>query len=123
MRWRSDDPGAPREATSPDDGPAASPPWADDTSPAGLARAARQRGDRFFQLQMVITSFVGATPTLGPEATDVLSAIEDEGWHLEHAGYVYVETGATSDPRLVLTGSQSRTSGYVQGVYLFRTTT
>ena len=42
------------------------------------------------------------------------------GWHLEHVGYVFVETGEVARAKALSSGSVSRTQGYVEGIYLFR---
>ena len=97
-------------------------------SPRGQARRAHERGDLFFQIQLEVSrlsgesSFFGATSnTLRQDGgPDPLGEIEAEGWHLEHAGYVFVETGATSSNRLLPTGQGTVTQGVVLGVYLFR---
>ena len=88
------------------------------------------RGDRFFQLSLEVGSLAGATSLLGSSDNridstgdvGVLGQVEDEGWHLEHVGYVFVETGATSTNRLLNTGQGTVTRGVVQGVHLFRRT-
>lgn len=46
--------------------------------------------------------------------------IEEMGWHLEHVGYVFVETGEVARAKALSAGSVSRTQGYVEGIYLFR---
>jgi hypothetical protein len=50
----------------------------------------------------------------------VLGQIEELGWHLEHVGYVFVETGAVDRNKAFSGGTVTRTNGYVQGTYLFR---
>src|SRR5487761_1506718 len=72
-------------------------------SPVGQADTARQRGDRFFQVSLRESEVRGTstdwtfsqstTTTKVHGATDVLGQIEELGWHLEHVGYVFVETG------------------------------
>lgn len=98
-------------------------------SPPRQARAAYQRGDGFFQTQIELTRLAGAPSQLGSYGNelrrtdgrpDVLGQIEDEGWRLEHAGFVFVETGATSTNRLLSTGQGIVTRGVVEGIYLFR---
>ena len=53
-------------------------------------------------------------------ATDILGQIEEVGWHLEHVGYVFVETGEVARSKVMSSGLVSRTQGYVEGIYLFR---
>jgi hypothetical protein len=105
-------------------------------SPVGRAEAALARGDRFFQIQLPVSSLTGDRSWFGSSENaavehaangartdgkpDVLTQIEDAGWHLEHAGYVFVETGATSSARMFSTGEGTVTEGSVQGIYLFR---
>lgn len=102
--------------------------WA---SPVGRAAQAKQRGDTFFQLEIETTRLAGySTDFWGPSdvsktrrakgATDVLGQIEDLGWRLEHAGWVFIETGSSSRDKLMSSGERSTTSGRVEGVYLFR---
>ena len=47
-------------------------------------------------------------------ATDVLGQIKELGWHLEHVGYVFVETGAVDRNKVFSGGNVTRTDGYVQ---------
>ena len=83
-------------------------------SPVGRAEAAHKRGDTFFQVEIdvqpdtpswgdvvssVLASVLPRKAPKAPEApksTDVLGDIERIGWQLEHAGYVYVQTGSSS---------------------------
>src|ERR1700722_9698861 len=71
-------------------------------SPVGKAEAAYQAGQMFFQLTTNISQIEGrssdfnysqSTQTRRFNATDTLGQIEEMGWHLEHVGYVFVETG------------------------------
>jgi hypothetical protein len=87
----------------------------------------------FFQIQLPVTSVTGRPSYFGSSDNevvvpanprtdgkpDVLTQIEDVGWHLEHAGYVFLQTGGTSSGR-ILGGEGSVTEGGVVGVYLFR---
>lgn len=98
------------------------------SSPPGLARAARKRGDQFFQVHIEVSRLAGQTSSFGSSDNrvdrggrpDLLEQIEGEGWRLEHVGYVFIETGATSTNRLVPTGQGTVTRGVVEGIYLFR---
>ncbi len=101
-------------------------------SPVGRATAAHQAGSTFFQLQLAVSQLTGPTSSFGSSAndevtyhgsaSDVLGQIEAVGWHLEHAGYVFIETGATSTNQLFSTGQGTVTQGTVTGIYLFRNT-
>jgi hypothetical protein len=98
-------------------------------SPVGKAEAAYQGGQAFFQLTTNISKIDGqssdwnysqSTRTRRFNATDTLGQIEEMGWHLEHVGYVFVETGEVARTKALSSGSVSRTQGYVEGIYLFR---
>lgn len=98
-------------------------------SPPGRAAAAYQRGDAFFQLELDISALSGPTSFFGSSANaitshtgahDVLGTVEAQGWHLEHVGYVFVETGATTTNRVLGTGQGMVTQGVIRGIYLFR---
>jgi hypothetical protein len=107
-------------------------------SPVGQAAAARQRGDAFFQVELDISvvgggsgpgSAYGQASGFGSSSNtikrtggrpDLLGQIEEVGWRLEHVGYVFVETGATTSNRLGGTGQGVVTRGKVVGIYLFR---
>lgn len=98
-------------------------------SPVGRAEAAYQAGQAFFQLTTNISEIEGrssdwgysqSTRTRRLSATDTLGQIEEMGWHLEHVGYVFVETGEIARTKAMSAGSVSRTQGYVEGIYLFR---
>jgi hypothetical protein len=98
-------------------------------SPVGKAEAAYQAGQMFFQLTINISEIEGrssdwsysqSTQTKRFNAVDTLGQIEELGWHLEHVGYVFVETGEVARGKMMSSGSVSRTQGYVEGIYLFR---
>jgi hypothetical protein len=98
-------------------------------SPVGRAEAAYQAGQAFFQLTTNTSEIEGrssdwnysqSTRTRRLNATDTLGQIEEMGWHLEHVGYVFVETGEIARTKALSSGSVSRTQGYVEGIYLFR---
>ena len=98
-------------------------------SPLGLATSAHQRNDTFFQLEIEVSALTGPTSFFGSSyneiqhssgATDLLGQIEAVGWHLEHVGYVFIETGSTSTDRVLLSGQGMVTQGNVTGIYLFR---
>ncbi|MUU71467.1 MULTISPECIES: hypothetical protein [Pseudarthrobacter] len=98
-------------------------------SPVGLAETAYQNGDQFFQVEMEVSSLAGSHSSFGSSENRLVQAastavtlgqIEALGWHLEHAGYVFVETGSTSTNRVLATGQGVVTKGHVAGIYLFR---
>ncbi len=98
-------------------------------SPVGQARAAFAGGAQFYQFTANTSELSGAksafglsvnTVTTDGAAPDVLGQIEQEGWHLEHVGYAFVQTGSTSSNRMMSTGEAVVTEGFVQGIYLFR---
>ena len=107
------------------------------SSPVGRAEAALKRGDRFFQIHLPVSSLSGDRSRFGSTGNtietvtsvrrdgkpDILTQIEDVGWHLEHAGYVFIETGVTSSGRVFSAGQGSVTEGAVHGIYLFRART
>lgn len=99
-------------------------------TPVGQAEAAKERGDAFFQFEHDVATLGGAASAFGSSANtvmsrkrpDVLGQIEEIGWHLEHVGYVFIETGSTSTNRVFSTGQGTVTRGMVRGMYLFRNT-
>jgi hypothetical protein len=102
--------------------------WAE--SPVGRATAAKEAGQAFFQFEMDISA-LGGSSGLGSSAgrmrhsggrPDLLGQIEETGWRLEHVGYVFIETGATTTNRVMSTGQGTVTKGVVRGIYLFRNT-
>lgn len=103
--------------------------WA---SPVGQARRAHESGDRFFQVQITHDTIDGyanaAWSGSGVSqrrrqnygAPDLLGQVEAEGWRLEHASWVYVQTGQNSRDKFLASGQQVVVQGEVVGVYLFR---
>ena len=98
-------------------------------SPVGRAEAARARGDRFFQIELDSVKIGGTTSTFGSSDNQMhhidgtgptLGQIEALGWRLEHSGWVFVETGATTSDRMLSTGQGTVTSGKIVGIFLFR---
>jgi hypothetical protein len=53
-------------------------------------------------------------------APDVLGQIEELGWHLEHASWVFMATGESSRDKFLASRQQTVVSGEVVGIYLFR---
>jgi hypothetical protein len=104
--------------------------WA---TPYGQARAAKQAGERYFQIELQLDSSEqtawskavadrrGKTQHYSGQAT-ILTNIEKEGWELMHAGFVFKETGQVSRDKLLSSGQQVSTWGSTFGVYLFRAT-
>jgi hypothetical protein len=102
-------------------------------TPRGRARTARENGDGFFEYtgslaetSRTVMGVLGGTSTSSGHKrqltshTDVLAQIEDEGWKLEHVGYVFEPTGTVSRDKAFSSGQTSTTSGKIVGVYLFR---
>jgi hypothetical protein len=98
------------------------------STPLDRARAARQRGDTFFEIQLEIgrssrdVSFLEGDSGSRSERdhAQTLGAIEAEGWKLEQAGYVFVPTGESSRMKMLGTGESVAVSGVTVGIYLFR---
>jgi hypothetical protein len=104
--------------------------WA---SPVGLARSAKAAGQRWFQVDMplvdtnrTVGSVVFGDPIVKHRAGSgqgaLITAIEDEGWELFQAGFVFHETGQVSRDKLLSSGQTVQTTGRTFGVYLFRAT-
>jgi hypothetical protein len=103
-------------------------------SPQGLARAASQAGDGFFQLTIPLSQTERTSMGIlsgGQQAgwdvrtrtgshSDVLSLIESEGWRLQDVDYVFQQTGAVSRDKLLSSGQTSVVTGQIVGIYLFR---
>lgn len=96
-------------------------------TPVGSAIAAREAGQRFFEVQLEVGAHTGSAgfgstdgrrTTLSSAAT--LGEIEKVGWHLEHASYYFMITGETSTSRVLVSGQATAVSGVTIGVYLFR---
>lgn len=98
-------------------------------SPVGRALSAFTSGAQFFQIELTVSQLGGEVSFFGSsnssvkhvgEASDVLGQIEQVGWHLEHAGWTFIETGATSSDAIFGSGQGTVTQGEVTGIYLFR---
>jgi hypothetical protein len=98
-------------------------------SPQGRARTARGLGQRLFQISLPLLSTertpfglgdIHATRTTRGDHQDVLSSVEEEGWRLEHAGYVFRETGSVSRDKFLSSGQEETVTGEVLGIYVFR---
>jgi hypothetical protein len=98
-------------------------------TPVGAATAAKEAGQRFFEVQLEVGGHRG-TASFGTadgqrtsaSSAEVLAQIEELGWHLEHAGYYFMITGETSTDRMFISGEATAVSGVTIGVYLFRNT-
>lgn len=100
-------------------------------SPQGQALKAFERGDEFYQVEIPHSSVTGFTnaafnsSTAGKiqqklTRTDLLGQIEEAGWHLEHADWVYIQTGQNSRDKFLASGQHVVVTGEVVGIYLFR---
>jgi hypothetical protein len=105
-------------------------------SPAGQARAAAERGDGFFEIELDLrttgnlnpygatgvdqaASWTGSNRPVGGRM-DVLSQIEREGWVLFQANHVHVQLGEESRDKWGTSGQRTSIKGKIVGVYLFR---
>lgn len=98
-------------------------------SPAGQARAAKAAGMRIFQIDVPLSETKGytvamvgafANSTKTQDYSNLIQSIEEEGWSLEHVGYVYRITGSESRDKFMASGQQEAVSGEIVGIYLFR---
>jgi hypothetical protein len=98
-------------------------------TPTGQAFAAYQSGSAFYQVEIphskmtgIANGFWGSRQGKRTEsvAPDVLGQIEASGWRLEHASWVYVQTGQDSRDKFMASGQQVVVTGEVVGVFLFR---
>jgi hypothetical protein len=102
-------------------------------SPQGRARTARESGAGVFQIAIPLeqterafgsgSSRRGAMRQSTQDPTSVIDAIEAEGWHLEHAGYLFRETGSVSRDKFLSSGQTASVTGEIVGIYLFRART
>jgi hypothetical protein len=101
--------------------------------PIGQAWTAKQQNQGFFEVQLVVGESQRNSSIFNPDPNGyglnrtashagTLAAIESIGWHLEHAGYVFLITGESSSDKLFATGENTAVSGQTVGVYLFRNT-
>ena len=100
-------------------------------SPVEMAAAAKQQGQGFFEVQLLVgssqrdtTIFGGNNSALTNTETKThagtLAAIESVGWRLEHVGHVFVVTNESSRNKFWVSGQQTAVSGETIGIYLFR---
>jgi len=98
-------------------------------TPAGQARAAKAAGMKIFQIDIPLSktkastvAMVGAfaSSTKIEDYSGTIQAIEDEGWRLDHVGYIYRITGSESRDKFLASGQQEAVSGEIVGIYIFR---
>lgn len=94
-----------------------------------LASDARTRGDSLLHLQFDVAQLTGGTSSWGSADNRMLrddhvgwflSEVEKLGWRLEHTGYVFVESGATTSARVFSTGEGVVNHGGVEAFFTFR---
>lgn len=105
-------------------------PTADEaTRLLALAQTAHARGDALLQLQLDVSLLTGQTSTWGSAGNTMsgdesigyfLGEVEKIGWRLEHTGFTFVESGATTSARMFGTGEGVVNHGAVAGYYVFR---
>ena len=108
--------------------PASAGERAPETDPVQEARAAHARGARLFQISLPLSETTGVAAVIGTvgattksrEHGSVLDAIEAEGWHLDHCGYVFRALGSVSRDKLFSSGQREAISGEIVGIYMFR---
>ncbi|MFF0592404.1 hypothetical protein [Streptomyces antibioticus] len=96
------------------------------------ARQAFERGDGWFEAEIpqhavgrldvhaVLRTKHDHPDVPRPARGDLLSRIEDEGWTLHTAQYLYVPTGEESRDKIFSSGQQIRARGDILGIYLFQ---
>ncbi len=94
-----------------------------------LAHGAFARGDALLHIQVDVSVLTGEQSSWGSAGNTVsndesvgyfLGEIEKVGWRLEHTGYTFVESGATTSSRIFGTGEGVVNHGAVIGYYTFR---
>src|SRR5215472_8728271 len=87
-------------------------------SPVGAATAAKEEGQRFFEVQLEVGRHAGSAgwgATEGRHTTSssaaTLGEIENLGWRLEHAGNYLIIRGETRPDRCFASEEPPRTSG------------
>lgn len=98
-------------------------------TPVGAATAAKEEGQPFFEVQLIVGSHTGSAwfgsaegRRAAASSAATLGEIEKVGWRLEHAGYYFMITGETSTQHVLVSGQETAVSGVTIGVYLFRNT-
>lgn len=94
-----------------------------------LSRDAYSRGDALLHLQVEVSRLTGEASSWGSADNGFvsdesvgyfLSEVERIGWRLEHTGYTFVESGATTSARMLSTGTGVVNHGAVSGYFTFR---
>lgn len=94
-----------------------------------LARDARTRGDLLLHLQFDVAQLSGEASSWGSAENRMqrddfvgyfLSQVENLGWRLEHTGYAFVESGATTSARFFGTGEGVVNHGGIEAFFTFR---
>jgi hypothetical protein len=97
--------------------------------PSGRARAAKAAGSKIFQIDVPLSQTTGhtvamigafANSTKTQDYSNVIQAIEEEGWRLDNVGYIYRITGSESRDKFLASGQQEAVSGEIVGIYIFR---
>lgn len=99
-----------------------------EATPAGLARAAFDRGDQVFQYQAnvmaqqaIIVAMVGSnTSQRTTDPSVILNSVSNEGWDLVNGSFVFIETGQQSRDKFLSSGQNVAISGATIGYYLFK---
>lgn len=107
-------------------------PFQDDpdrSAPERQAWEAYERGDRLFQIELPVC-WVQGWIGVGAHASrvrhsaryDVLGAIEQQGWRLEHVAAAFMETGSSATKRVFASAGSTlvATHGAMVGLYVFR---
>lgn len=98
-------------------------------SPARLAYEAYERGDRWFQIDIILNAIqgrsqVGAayTRTRRGDEADLIGPIEDQGWDLRHVSTTFVQTGWSSSKRVMSNAGSTEvaTHGQLVALYVFQ---
>lgn len=93
------------------------------------AREAHTRGDTLLHLHVEVSRLTGEPSSWGSASNDYihdenvgyfLSEVERLGWRLDHTGYTFVESGATTSTRMLSTGTGVVNHGAVSGYFTFR---
>lgn len=101
----------------------------DPRSPERIAYDAYQAGDQLLQLEIPAAWVQGgigvgtsATRLRRPERSDVLGAVEQQGWKLEMMSAAFVQTGSSATKRVLANAGSTEvaTHGTLFGVYVFR---
>lgn len=93
------------------------------------AHEAHARGDLLLHVQLAAAHLTGQASSWGSADNGMqrdehigyfLSEVERIGWRLEHTGYTFVESGATTSARMLSTGTGVVNHGHVAGYFTFR---